>query len=330
MLFDDYLQDADMRSVLMQDPGFLAYSGLEAFASNDGLIPARVRTAQKFVLSPHVVEACWDIADRGKGKDVMTSRDYLFTPARRTWIEWTEQRDLGVRSRRFALYMDGGDEDDTTGLFIGSGYCVFDLSYGVGGDIGLAPITYDFPGTGTLLSGLRQKFAQDPVVMAELGNRGVTDSENFLSAMSCDLDKISLFVGAALALINTPRLTQVVDHDLSKLNRARLKRDKPPLLSYKDVIIRPDSGWTSESEARRETGEVRRHHVRTFLRLKQGKVELVRPHWRGNREKGYVLQNHVVRMTDEEAGSWKGPPHIGDKIIGPGVMDGLTDDDVAP
>ena len=327
MLFDDYLQDADMRAALMQDPAFRAYSGLEGFQQEPDLIAHRVRTAQKFVLSPHVVEACWDIADRGKGKDVMTSRDYLFTPARRTWIEWAEQRDLGVKSRRYALYMDGGDDDDTTGMFIGSGYCVFDLSYGVDGGIGLAPITYDFPGTGTLLTGLRERFAQDSYFMTELEKRGVSNSENFHATMSCDLDKISLFIGAALALINTPRLSQVVDHDLSKLNRARLKRDKPPLLSYKDVIIRPDSGWTSKSEARRETGEVRRHHVRTFLRLKQGKVELVRPHWRGNRDKGYVLHDHIVRMTDEEAGSWKGPLKIGDRIIRPGDMDGLTDDD---
>lgn len=212
--------------------------------------------------------------------------------------------------------------EGNTALFVGDGICVHDMAFGAERTTGV-PICYDFPGTGALIRGSRDSFLRGRSAQ-DLGIP--EDMANLRAMLSLDLDRLGLFLGAVLALINTPRVSQVVPHDLSKLNKARLKRDKPPLLAYKDVIIRPDSGWTSKSEARRETGEMRRHHVRTFLRLKQGKVELVRAHWRGNRDKGYVLHNHVVRMTDEEAGAWKGPPRIGERIIKPGDMDDLVDD----
>lgn len=127
------------------------------------------------------------------------------------------------------------------------------------------------------------------------------------------------FVAAAMALINAPRITQVIEHDLSRLNAARSKKDRRPIITYKDVLIRPDSGWTSKSEMRGLTGEKRRHHVRGHLRLKRGRVELVTAHFRGNREKGYVLHRHVVRMTDEEAGAWKGAPLPASMIMEPGT-----------
>ncbi|UTC28288.1 hypothetical protein GURKE_02570 [Brevundimonas phage vB_BpoS-Gurke] len=279
--------------------------------------------SQRFVLSPQVVEACWEIANHSKGADITTSRDYLFTPAKRTWIEWTDTHTHGVSSHRFGLYLNGTEAEGDTGLYIGTGTCVYD-SAAAPGAIGEVPVSYDFPGTGLLLSELRREMSRVyPNYLSDkrLSGLGINTEEGRL-----DLDRIGLFLGAALALINTPRISKVIPHDLSKLNRARLKSDKPPLLTYSTVTIRPDSGWTSRSESRRKTGEMPRHHVRAHLRITRGRVVVVRPHLRGNPEKGVNKNDHVVRMTGEAAGAWKGRQREGTYFMKPEDLDGMLDD----
>jgi len=327
MLCDDYLAHQHKQGEMFSDPQFLRamqayYPGAMDTSMAAGLgdrCAAQIRlldVAQRFVLSPHVVEAAHDLAESAKA--VESSRDYLFTPAAVTWLEWPDDSKILGPSNRFGLLMIGKG-DGNVKFHIGEAWAVFDAQKDDGSRIiGAIPLEYDFPGEGPIIRYplLDMKLDMKNPALAPMG----IDDKMAESVEAVDSMKLGAFITAAIALINTPRISLVNPHDNSKLNKARMKRGTPPLLSWSEVVIRPDSGWTSQSEERRQTGEKRRHHVRTFLRLKKGKVEMVGAHWRGNRDKGYVKQRHIVRMTDEEAGSWKGEPLPASVILPPGTI----------
>jgi hypothetical protein len=131
-----------------------------------------------------------------------------------------------------------------------------------------------------------------------------------------DYDRLGQFVAVALALINTPRLADIRSADLSKLNKARLKRKAPPLLQYKTVHIKVDKGTPGEGFQRHITHQRALHHVRAFLRLARGRVQIVRPHWRGNAKFGIVKHRYVVLRAEDEAGAWTGGPLPPPQLIG--------------
>jgi hypothetical protein len=253
-----------------------------------------IRGAQRFVLSPMVVEAAEDFADTQKV--VSAALDYVFLPAEITWIEWRggHQGNVAGSNRHGLLLM--GQGEGKAALSVGQGAYVFD---GSGGRPLHRPIHFDLHD---------YVFRNTPVPGEILPDEVIRVTH-----------RMGRFLVCALALINTPRISQLIEHNIDeKLNRARVKRGKVPLLSWRDVTIRPDVGWSPKpTHQEGSTGEKRRHHVRTFMRLKMGKVEIVKPHWRGNREKGYVLHRHVVRMDGEEAGAWKGEPLPGTRILKP-------------
>lgn len=264
---------------------------LRALVQNYSIYSEGIEGAQRFVLSPQVVEAALEFA--ASDRAVQASLDYIFLPAETTWIEWQGTGAGYAKSNRHGLLLMGRGEGHSA------------LSVGVGAYMCLVtdqlvhdPVKFDL---------------HDPDIFRRIPIPGETVSEENFN----DVASAARFLVCVLALINTPRVSRVIHHDVdAKLNKARLKRGKVPLMSWRDVTIRPDVGWmpkTVQEEGR--TGEKRRHHVRTFMRLKQGKVEIVRPHWRGNREKGYVQHRHVVRMDGEEAGNWKGTPLPGSEIM---------------
>lgn len=328
MLADEYYEELGRNLGIMRSPGFAQYVRKDLPNMDEKLL-GRLRedtelhvrglsSAQRFVLSPQVVEAAWGLTESKKA--IRSSRDYLFTPAKHTWIEWSDQsRRLG-ESNRFGLLLIGKG-DGKTPFYIGVGAVIFDLWNGQRWRPAALPILFDFPGEGDIITYPLAGNAAERFVGSVLGDVKPDQIAN------CDSEQLSYFIAATIAIINTPRLSQVTHHDLTKLNKARLKRNRPALLSWSDVIIRPDSGWVSQSEERRQTGDKRRHHVRTFLRLKRGQVEMVGAHWRGNRDKGYALHRHVVRMTDEQAGAWKGAPLPGPSIIRPGQEIDVGDED---
>jgi hypothetical protein len=102
-------------------------------------------------------------------------------------------------------------------------------------------------------------------------------------------DAVMLVVAAALVL-GSPKVYEVREADLTKLNKARVRRGKPPLLSQRDVILRvPNFGAHHSSGASDGAGEHSgrvRHLVRAFTRIRRGKLEFVRPHWRGDEGRG--------------------------------------------
>jgi hypothetical protein len=309
MLADDFLADNDHFLAKFKDKSDAELRALKAAAERQGIpdvmdslsgmvgqykMFSRVMgLAQRFVLSPMVVDAADEFAD--SQKVVKSALDFIFLPAETTWIEWHAGRSGDQTRGRHGLLLIGRGEGHAV-LSVGEGAYVTDRPGRPKGDTESDPIVFDL---------------HDYVFKPRRSILQPGDRER--------IERLGRFLVCALALINTPRLSQVVHHDIApKLNAARAKRGKPPLLSWNDVTIRPDVGWMpNKTHELGATGEKRRHHVRTFMRLKRGKVEIVKPHWRGNAERGYVLHRHVVRMDGEEAGAWKGEPLPGPQIIKP-------------
>lgn len=256
--------------------------------------------AQRFVLSPLTVQTIDDIAEPNA---VENTRDYLFTPAESTWIEWHESRVGYARSNRHGLLLIGADQPDgRRSISTGDGVYVCDMpALPSRGPMGV-PIVYDLHGDGSLM---RPQIGTMAVMLKRIGS----------DLANTDIGAIGVWLGAALALINTPRLSERVLHTHDKINRAREKHNKPPILSWHEIHIKIDAGELGHSSGAPMTEERAFHHVRAHLRLRLGKVELVRPHWRGNPEKGVILHRHSVVRAEDEPGTWQGGPLPMPKII---------------
>lgn len=239
-----------------------------------------LRRAQCFVLSPLTIETAAELAAY-QTKQLRDHAQYLHLPAMTTWIDLTAQHVEGAPPGRCGVLFVGGDN-----ILAGDAMIVTD------GPDGYRQMSGRFD----LARGVLWKAIGDATVNAWRQAGG-------------DPERMIATVWAAIALINTPRLTTQQSVDLSKLNKARARNRKPPMIQYRQVQIHIDRGQVGATVARNETGEgVALHHVRAFLRLKRGKVELVRPHWRGNPRFGVVIQRYVALRAEDEAGPWMGGP----------------------
>jgi len=323
MLADQYVAQLTSQHLASSTPEFrknlrerlphLTEETIEMLKASGVLLWDLMSKAQRFVLSPHVVSAALDLSESPKA--IENSRDYLFLPARYTWIEWTDNSHLLGNSNRFGVLLDSTVVSDKSQFHVGVGTIIFDEPRDNSGYIlGSMPFMFDFPGDGPIIN-YPMNGPEGNFITERFGNLQSDKLEDV------DAQRLGAFIAAALALINTPRISQIIPHDLSRLNASRIKSGKPPLMSWSDVNIRPDCGWEpNRTHQQGKTGEKRRHHVRTFLRMKRGMVEMVGAHWRGNRAKGYVQHRHIVSMEGEEAGIWKGEPLPGDEIMEPGYV----------
>lgn len=140
--------------------------------------------SQIFVLSPLCVSTIDDLADPAKVKKI---RDNLFTPAGATWIEWRDGAIDGPAGR-YGIHLVGEpDESGERSLVCGVGTFV---SMRRGQYVGI-PFHYNLvEGELTRLMG--------PIPKAEL--------ENYLGPIT--FAQLGPWMATALALINTPRLTE--------------------------------------------------------------------------------------------------------------------------
>lgn len=247
-------------------------------------ISAMVQRAQRFVLSPLMVRAVNDLADRAA---MTRCAEHLFLPAERTWIEWT-------------------DDDRTFG---GGRQAVMLAGTTLVGEQQALPYNLDAPvdiRSGTIVTFRR------PIEPPAFGAAQPPDYFD-LSRGNIGASPAAAWAWAAIALINTPRMTQQVGQNLSRLNRAR---PRAPHLSYVDVTITPDAGLPQLSRDVGSTGGRARHHVRAHMRIRRGRVEVVRPHWRGDVKNGVRLARHVVRRIEDESGAWTGGPLPPPRILG--------------
>lgn len=287
MLIDDYV--AAMKKI--------AFDARRPEAA-DAALMREIGRAQRFVLSPLCVRTIDDLVTVETAE---RSRDYVFAPAENTWLEWSGPSIPG--SNRNGLLLIGADDTRGRSLLTGDGQFVFDAEIPGRGrtPIGV-PIVYDFPGDGSIL--------RPQIKRAwEVISRMAPQVGNF------DFNALGSWIIGALALINTPRISHVREAELGRLNRAREKKHRPPILSHKIVTIKIDSGELGNGFQKTQTGERALHHVRAFMRLRKGKVEIVRPHWRGNPRFGVIMHRYVAMRAEDEAGPWKGGPVPPPRVI---------------
>lgn len=103
------------------------------------------------------------------------------------------------------------------------------------------------------------------------------------------------FFSSWARLMASPKTHTTVVHDLAKLNKRRAAAGKPPKYSYRE--IRVQLGPPQErTRGPREEPVARRclHFVRCHTRIKQGHMELVRAHWRGDASLGTHFPRYRV------------------------------------
>lgn len=258
---------------------------------------AAMKRAQRFVLSPLVLDTASNL-----GRDrlaIERSAGHFFLPAETTWLDMTAATPRGgIPGARHGVLLIGD-----TSITKGAGFIVafmrqapeHETDWEDGGFVQLG-FTFD------LAKGRIFKPFHSPQV------------DFFLSAGG-NIKDISAAIWSAVALINTRRIVETREADLSRLNRARLRQRKPPILQYKIVTISVDRTIAIDSFRSHETEQRALHHVRAFLRIKRGRVELVRPHWRGNPRFGVIVHRYVALREEDEAGAWQGGPLPASKVI---------------
>lgn len=120
-------------------------------------------------------------------------------------------------------------------------------------------------------------------------------------------DAIGPFLIAALALINTPRLIGRRQHMPHRgLERRLLKQQRSlghfPLHAWSEIkleVTPPEDASGSPPTEAHLTGRKALHFCRAHLRVRNGRVEIVRGHWRGDASLG--IKRSRYRLTGASA-----------------------------
>jgi hypothetical protein len=101
-------------------------------------------------------------------------------------------------------------------------------------------------------------------------------------------------IAAFSAVMASPKVHAIEQVSNARLNKQRIKSRKHPLSDYSEVRINLDVPQPKTtrgvdqiaSETVDTHGKKRRHFVMPFSRVKNGKIEMVKPHWRGDASLG--------------------------------------------
>lgn len=248
---------------------------------------------QRYALAPLAAQTATDLA---RHEAIERSRGRLFAPAGATWIEWRGATAGGAPSERHGFLLRGAHRDGGTrhadgSIVAGTTSYVFDIARPDGSRAPFAlQFRHDFCGPQTILTPL----VGGGIIHEMLRRQGAGEIAERIDAV-----RLGDFLAATCALIAAPRLTHLTDHDMSRVNKARLRQGRPALLAWSEVTLNLDDAPHAGSGDAAGGSGVALHHVRAHLRLKLGRVETVRPHWRGDAVRGIVLQRHrVVRAED--------------------------------
>jgi hypothetical protein len=134
---------------------------------------------------------------------------------------------------------------------------------------------------------------------ADIAQEGY-DKMNFVQSILID-------ISCLLFLLNTPRATETIEHRWpEKLQKARRKRNKVPLVEFKKILVRIGSpqpkivrhpNLSAGHDARRRLHQVI-GHFRTYTKHHEDKplVAWVNQHWRGDAELGIVLHERNIKQ----------------------------------
>jgi hypothetical protein len=124
-------------------------------------------------------------------------------------------------------------------------------------------------------------------------------------------EELSAFFAAAVALINTPRLTSrtLRVHKRPKSRRVKFDEQRASIASLQwiDVRLLIDKHETTSRGDMQHRGKSALHTVRSHLRFNSfGGVSLVRSHLRGDPTFGVRKKRYGVARIEDEGAEWKG------------------------
>lgn len=187
-------------------------------------------------------------------------------PAERTWIEWL------VGDGRCGFLLEASDL--RVGKWSYAARLYADFASGPGS-------TFDF---------------SDPMNM-RCGPCGydVKDEDYLVFVAS-----LKHFVPAIFCIINTPKICKRVLRTSNKNLQRRLPPGKWPLLGWQEIKINIDRKLLAETGVDQAlTGRKALHFVRTFFRIQNARLVMVRPHWRGDASLGIVNSRYRVTHNPE-------------------------------
>lgn len=233
------------------------------------LILDKLRRAPRFVVDRRTADLIATMLDQPTR--LLASAKHMFAPAEEAWVELdTEDGRIGM----LLTCREGSLTDGSAGLYLPTD-----------GNPVSAPIDWDLTkprGLVTWLGGQREFLER--ALAAQAGH-----------PLSVDLEKAALLMLGLFAVLCTPRLCIQRAVDRTKLNRARARTGKWPLLAYHEVVI--DLSKSPTVTPPTGVGSPRAlHFVRAHLRARStGRIELVRPHWRGDAQLG--IKRPAYRVT---------------------------------
>lgn len=216
-------------------------------------------------LVPHPTETAQSLSDL---------LHLVFLPAPRTWIEIRTPDE----NRGYYLEQCSG----TVGQFrdpIG-----FTLFGGNKEQTLIAPVGFIDPATGKTFSPKESGY--------------ITSSVQFPNEVMWSIN-LSRVVIAMLAIINSPSIILRDTHPSRKTLRQKTKNafdgGKFEIRAWHEIKLKVNSGVADASGQQREfTGTKALHFCRKYIRIRRGRLEYVRSHWRGDPSKGIAPATYKV------------------------------------
>lgn len=246
-------------------------------------VQLRASETQRYVLSPRIVDLCEGLGMSFSKKPQLT-KDILL-PAEELWVEWptsinwTAGIGAMLNMTMVAALVLGRETDK------------------------LLPKIYD---ANVFIVG---RTNENKLCIMGMFNMcfGTNNSIASLRFKDPETKQLINYLFAVFAMINTPRLFESRKSNLVKLNQARQKSGKPVLLQHTEIHMPKDMSDAFDAHKSSEAHGKRRHHfVHTFARVRYGRVEIVRPHWRGDKALGETPNRTGVKRKGEHA-SWETP-----------------------
>lgn len=254
--------------------------------------------AMRLVLSPLTAAAAAEVAEHERaGMD--KAREMVVLPDFLTWIEWRDAP-CGVPGQRWGLLLQAAEDEgwptDAQGLLF-----AFPADWKTS--------KYSFDALPMLRFDLRLKSTDMPLLE-------VTETSAAAAAAGeVDGARLGRFLLATLTFIGQPRMAERVDTGSESArqatDRARVARGLEKQVAMREVRLVIDVPGEIENEHGANTrkdqgggvapGGMPLHRVRMFWRWRLGRLEVVRPHYRGSAENGVSRRITLVLHPDEVA-----------------------------
>jgi hypothetical protein len=264
-----------------------------------------LENAMRLVLSPLTAMAATEVAGHERaGMD--KAREMVVLPDFLTWIEWRDAP-CGVPGQRWGVLLQAAEDEgwptDARGLLF-----AFPAEWKTN--------KYSFNALPMLCFDLRLKSADKPLL-------DVTETSIAMAAAGgVDGARLGRFLLATLTFIGQPRMAEQVDAGGSvrqTTDRARIARGLGKQVAMREVRLVIDVPGEIEDEHDAYThrdkdcgvglGGMPLYRVRMFWRWRLGRLEVVRPHYRGSAENGVSRRITLVLHPNEVAVRSPGTAH---------------------